>query len=177
MRKPNAEEDASASDEMKPLDSVLVPDPATLKPPEEEEEGREPRRDSHSPDLVPLEAVFKDMDDENEEEEDVMHDAIGDEEEASGEPKREADENDASSFVDESAEETQKTIYLFARTGREKEEWYNKLIVGAKFMQDWHHQNPPREKLFKRDFKYETQKVKELRFRTFMQDYFQVSCD
>ena len=31
---------------------------------------------------------------------------------------------------------TNKTFYLFARTGREKEEWYNNLVVAANFMKD-----------------------------------------
>ena len=36
-------------------------------------------------------------------------------------------------------EET-KTFYLFARTSREKEEWFNRLTVGGHFMRDWNAQ-------------------------------------
>ena len=57
---------------------------------------------------------------------------------------------------------------------REKEEWFNRFMVGAKFMQDWNHQNPPRERQIKPDPKYETFKVKEQRFKIFMENYFQV---
>ena len=65
-----------------------------------------------------------------------------------------------------------KTFYLFTRTGREKEEWYNRFMVAANFMEDWEHQNPkPGEKV---DPNYETQKIREQKFKMFMEDYFQV---
>ena len=64
-----------------------------------------------------------------------------------------------------------KTFYLFTRTGREKEEWYNRFMVAANFMEDWEHQNPkPGEKI---DPNYETQKIREQKFRMFMEDYYQ----
>ena len=64
-----------------------------------------------------------------------------------------------------------KTFYFFARTGREKEEWYNRFLVAANFMQDWEHQNPKLGE--KVDPNYETQKVKEQKFKIFMEDYSQ----
>ena len=68
-------------------------------------------------------------------------------------------------------ENPNKTFYLFTRTGREKEEWYNRFMVAANFMEDWEHQNPKSgEKI---DPNYETQKVREQKFRMFMEDYFQ----
>jgi len=64
-----------------------------------------------------------------------------------------------------------KTFYLFTRTGREKEEWYNRFIVAANFMADWEHQNPKPGTEVDPDF--ETYKVKEQKFKLFMEDYFQ----
>ena len=64
-----------------------------------------------------------------------------------------------------------KTFYLFTRTGREKEEWYNRFMVAANFMEDWEHQNPKSGEEV--DPNYETQKVREQKFRLFMEDYFQ----
>lgn len=75
---------------------------------------------------------------------------------------------------DEPDENNVKTFYLFTRTSREKEEWFNRLMVGAKFMQDWNHQNPPPERQVKPDPNYETYKVKGQKFKLFMEDYFQV---
>ena len=75
---------------------------------------------------------------------------------------------------DEPDEDDVKTFYLFTRTSREKEEWFNRLMVGAKFMQDWNHQNPPPERQVKPDPNYETFKVKGQKFKLFMEDYFQV---
>jgi hypothetical protein len=68
-------------------------------------------------------------------------------------------------------ENPNKTFYLFTRTGREKEEWYNRFMVAANFMEDWEHQNPKSGE--KADPNYETQKVREQKFRMFMEDYFQ----
>ena len=70
-----------------------------------------------------------------------------------------------------------KTFYLFTRTSREKEEWFNRLMVGARFMQDWNHQNPPPERQVKPDPTYETFKVKGQKFKLFMEDYFQARHD
>ena len=67
-----------------------------------------------------------------------------------------------------------KTFYLFTRTSREKEEWFNRLMVGARFMADWNHQNPPSERRSAPDHTYQTYKVKEQRFKGFMENYFQV---
>ena len=75
---------------------------------------------------------------------------------------------------DEPDEDDVKTFYLFTRTSREKEEWFNRLMVGAKFMQDWNHQNPPPERQVKPAPNYETFKVKGQKFKLFMEDYFQV---
>ena len=68
-------------------------------------------------------------------------------------------------------ENSNKTFYLFTRTGREKEEWYNRFMVAANFMEDWEHQNPKSGE--EADPNYETQKVREQKFRLFMEDYFQ----
>ncbi len=73
----------------------------------------------------------------------------------------------------ENGDDDSKTFYLFARTSREKEEWFNRLTVGAKFMQDWNHQNPPAARQLRPDPNYETYKEKEQRFKVFMEDYFQ----
>ena len=70
--------------------------------------------------------------------------------------------------------ESKRSFYLFTRTSREKEEWFNRFMVGAKFMQDWNHQNPPKERTIRPDPNYETFKVKEQKFKMFMENYFQV---
>lgn len=77
----------------------------------------------------------------------------------------------SSSFVIVSEEESNKTFYLFTRTSREKEEWFNRFLVAAKFMEDWEHQNPKDPSRV--DPNYETQKVKQQKFNIFMEDYFQ----
>ena len=69
-----------------------------------------------------------------------------------------------------------KTFFLFARTSREKEEWFNRLTVGCHFMRDWNLQNPaPSNSSSSRDAKdgSPTHKVREQRFRIFMENYFQ----
>jgi hypothetical protein len=55
---------------------------------------------------------------------------------------------------------------------REKEEWFNHLLVAAKFMEDWEHQNPTEGSIINPN--YETHKVKEQKFKMFMEDYPQV---
>ena len=101
-----------------------------------------------------------------------MHDAIGT---FPDDPDNPEDEGDNSSF-EILQEDASMTFYLFSRTSREKEEWFNRFLVGAKFMQDWNHQNPPvgKEHTRKQDPKYETYKVREQKFRMFMENYFQV---
>ena len=49
---------------------------------------------------------------------------------------------------------------------------YNRFIVAANFMADWEHQNPKPGTEVDPDF--ETYKVKEQKFKLFMEDYFQV---
>ncbi len=93
-------------------------------------------------------------------------------------------------------EET-RTFYLFARTSREKEEWFNRLTVGCHFMRDWNAQNPPPSSKERNNNNgnsefaassstpseapkpavVDTHKVKEQRFRIFMENYFQVCHD
>jgi len=69
------------------------------------------------------------------------------------------------------SEDPNKTFYLFTRTGREKEEWFNRFMVAANFMEDWEHQNPkPGQHI---DPNFETHKVREQKFTQFMEDYFQ----
>jgi len=88
-----------------------------------------------------------------------------------------ADEEDFEILGEES-----RTFYLFARTSREKEEWYNRFVVGADFMRDWNRQNPSSvEKNQNGGSKRaiaarleKTHKVKEQKFRMFMENYFQV---
>ena len=98
-------------------------------------------------------------------------------------------------------DDDKKVFYLFTKTAREKEEWFNHFMVAAKFMEDWEHQNP-KEGLLKNYFQictsisaavclnflitwqffsgaiydtnYETFKVKEQKFKMFMEDYPQV---
>ena len=65
-----------------------------------------------------------------------------------------------------------KTYYLFARTGREKEEWYSRIRVAAKFMDDWNHQNPEPGST-RIDPDYVTFKQKDQIFKLFMEDYLQ----
>ena len=38
-------------------------------------------------------------------------------------------------------DDDKKVFYLFTKTAREKEEWFNHFMVAAKFMEDWEHQN------------------------------------
>lgn len=74
----------------------------------------------------------------------------------------------------ENASKVSETISYFCfRTSREKEEWFNRLLVAAKFMEDWEHQNP--KDPLKVNPEYETQKVKQQKFNIFMEDYFQVA--
>lgn len=94
-------------------------------------------------------------------EDEVMHDA-----------RDGTDEDPDDSF--EILQERSRSFYLFARTSREKEEWFNSFLVGAKFMQDWNHQNPPKERTLRPDPNYQTYKEKEQRFKMFMENYFQV---
>ena len=63
-------------------------------------------------------------------------------------------------------------IPICFRTSREKEEWFNRFLVSAKFMEDWEHQNPKDHT--KVNPSYETQKVKQQKFNIFLEDYFQV---
>ncbi|CAB4066362.1 unnamed protein product [Lepeophtheirus salmonis] len=64
-----------------------------------------------------------------------------------------------------------RTYYLFARTGREKEEWYSRFRAAANFMKDWHHENPtPNTHV---DKNYATFKQMEHKFKNFMDDYHQ----
>ena len=67
------------------------------------------------------------------------------------------------------AEDENKVFYLFTRTAREKEEWFNHLLVAAQFMEDWERQNPKEGSPV--DQEYETQKVREQKFKIFMEDY------
>ena len=55
-------------------------------------------------------------------------------------------------------ENEDKVFTLFTRTAREKEEWFNHLLVAAKFMEDYERQNPKEGSPVDPD--YETQKVK-----------------
>ncbi len=80
---------------------------------------------------------------------------------------------DEKAIIDEDEESDCKTLYLFTRTGREKEEWFNHFLVAAKFMEDWEHQNPKEGTT--PDPAYETHKVKEQKFKMFMEDYKQVN--
>ncbi len=66
-----------------------------------------------------------------------------------------------------------KTSRIIFRTSREKEEWFNRFLVAAKFMEDWESQNPKDQT--KVNPEYETQKVKQQKFNIFMEDYFQVN--
>ena len=54
-------------------------------------------------------------------------------------------------------ENEDKVFTLFTRTAREKEEWFNHLLVAAKFMEDYERQNPKEGSPVDPD--YETQKV------------------
>ena len=65
---------------------------------------------------------------------------------------------DKSSIMD--SEDENKVFYLFTRTAREKEEWFNHLLVSAQFMEDWERQNPKEGSPV--DSNYETQKVGDL---------------
>lgn len=75
---------------------------------------------------------------------------------------------DESSLLAESENEN-RVFYLFTRTAREKEEWFNHLLVAAKFMEDWERQNPKEGSPIDPD--YQTQKVREQMFKMFMEDY------
>ena len=98
-------------------------------------------------------------------------------------------------------DDDKKVFYLFTKTAREKEEWFNHFMVAAKFMEDWEHQNPKEGLLTNYipnctlssclftfflniltifsgaiyDTNYETFKVKEQKFKMFMEDYPQVN--
>ncbi|XP_059098666.1 testis-expressed protein 2-like isoform X2 [Tigriopus californicus] len=113
---------------------------------------------------------------DQEEREEMMFDAVGDVDDYDKSERREDLTNDEpdiqSSFVLVQNERF-KTFYLFTRTSREKEEWFNRFMVGARFMQDWNHQNPPRERQINPDQHYLTFKVREQRFKIFMENYFQ----
>jgi len=102
------------------------------------------------------------------------------------ESKNEANEEEFEVLGEES-----RTFYLFARTSREKEEWFNRFTVGANFLRDWNRQNPQedpknepksdpksenatRKKRRRAALLEETHKVKEQKFRMFMENYFQV---
>eukprot|EP00095_Tigriopus_kingsejongensis_P001879 snap_masked-scaffold70_size417918-processed-gene-2.2 protein:Tk01879 transcript:snap_masked-scaffold70_size417918-processed-gene-2.2-mRNA-1 annotation:"testis-expressed sequence 2 protein isoform x1" len=110
------------------------------------------------------------------EKEEMMFDAVG---EVDGYDEIECredlvnDEPDVPSSFVMVQNEKFKTFYLFTRTSREKEEWFNRFMVGAKFMQDWNHQNPPKERTVNPDPHYLTFKAKEQRFKVFMENYFQ----
>ena len=115
---------------------------------------------------------------ELEEEEDVMLDAkdtIDDLElEQEGCDDLEMMQNNNETIFDKSgilsnAEDENKVFYLFTRTAREKEEWFNHLLVAAQFMEDWERQNPKEGSPV--DQEYETQKVREQKFKIFMEDY------
>jgi hypothetical protein len=146
-----AEEDFER-DEENPLGEIFK-DPLTEMADKEEDKRRRRR-----------EEMFDD-DDEDEREQEMNEDDFKDAEMGDDDP-------DAEFEVLE--EDEGKTFYLFTRTSREKEEWFNRLMVGAKFMQDWNHQNPPAERQVKPDTNYETFKVKEQKFKMYMEDYFQV---
>ncbi len=111
----------------------------------------------------PVEATTKEAPEEEKEE------VIGESEEKCNQPSDEdktekrSEEKNLDDF--EVLGEESKTFYLFARTSREKEEWFNRLTVGSKFTQDWNQQTNPH---------YETFKEKEQNFRMFMENYFQV---
>ena len=74
------------------------------------------------------------------------------------------DENDTTPSA-ENPDPIQETCYLFARTSREKEEWFNRFVVAANFMQDWENQ--------KKGQNLDTFKVREQRYEAFMRDYLQ----
>ncbi|XP_040571288.1 testis-expressed protein 2 isoform X2 [Lepeophtheirus salmonis] len=95
--------------------------------------------------------------------------------------KSNGSDSDKSSSNPENEEEGEKsgeenntdirTYYLFARTGREKEEWYSRFRAAANFMKDWHHENPtPNTHV---DKNYATFKQMEHKFKNFMDDYHQ----
>ena len=173
MRKPCSNQDTSQ--EIRPTEPGIESDPVVKKPSEGNDEP-----DDEEDELIPLEAVF-DVEEsasptinnmpKEDSDNDEMHDAIGDED---GE-RQCKDEIDGNSDIGvKLGNNDSKTFYLFTRTSREKEEWFNKFMVGARFMQDWNHQNPPKERLTMPDPNYETYKVKEQKFRIFMENYFQV---
>ena len=60
-------------------------------------------------------------------------------------------------FILADKENEDKVFTLFTRTAREKEEWFNHLLVAAKFMEDYERQNPKEGSPVDPD--YETQKV------------------
>lgn len=104
--------------------------------------------------------------DEEEEEEEIMLDAKDNLDcDESEEPKVEATAGnktmaDEASLLAQQSENENKVFYLFTRTAREKEEWFNHLLVAAKFMEDWERQNPKEGAPAPADFsEYETQKV------------------
>lgn len=99
----------------------------------------------------------------------AAHDDIKDEAEIDGEDedeimldaKENLEDEVLQSDFDKSAidigEGEDKIFYLFTRTAREKEEWFNHLLTAAKFMEDWEHQNPKEGAKYNPD--YETHKV------------------
>ena len=64
---------------------------------------------------------------------------------------------DKASIIMTDEDDDKKVFYLFTRTAREKEEWFNHFMVAAKFMEDWEHQNPKEGASY--DPNYETFKV------------------
>ena len=118
---------------------------------------------------------------EMEDQEEIMLDAKDTVED--GELEKESCDNDSmqngnittefdKSGILSNAEDENKVFYLFTRTAREKEEWFNHLLVAAQFMEDWERQNPKEGStppVENQD--YETQKVREQKFKIFMEDY------
>ena len=147
VRKPCQETEDSSNEIVPPKEANLDPAEAsqTCKEASDSPSSGEDSMDTRS---------LGHVDDEEEE----MHDAVGD-----------GEEDDF-----EILPESKRSFYLFTRTSREKEEWFNRFMVGAKFMQDWNHQNPPKERTIRPDPNYETFKVKEQKFKMFMENYFQV---
>lgn len=89
---------------------------------------------------------------------DIKDEAEMDDDEEMQDAKESLDDDEEVNF-DKAAIEIgeDKIFYLFARTAREKEEWFNHLLIAAKFMEDWEHQNPKEGAKYDPD--YETYKV------------------
>eukprot|EP00096_Caligus_rogercresseyi_P011577 TRINITY_DN4583_c0_g1_i2.p1 TRINITY_DN4583_c0_g1~~TRINITY_DN4583_c0_g1_i2.p1 ORF type:complete len:947 (+),score=280.63 TRINITY_DN4583_c0_g1_i2:129-2969(+) len=99
----------------------------------------------------------------------------GEDHKVNGKPAKTQSDEDSSPEDDEEEDENQdsdvRTYYLFARTGREKEEWYSRFRAAANFMKDWQNDNPnPGSPV---DRKHTTFKQMELKFKGFMEDYHQ----